>query len=489
MTHHTRAITPCCRRRADHRPPRCFPRASSLRGLAPIALLLAALSAPATAHADTPRSYLDIVRAYADALLDKVTDTYGPKKSGLILSAFDRATMKPLATRPAPPYGARRGDRSGPPWEPLTGANPHLDQNLLRVLYTLTEITGEKRYAAAADHEIQWFFNNTQSPVTSLFPWGEHLSWEVMTDRAISGGDERMHEFARPWLLWDRCWELAPEPTRKFALGLWEHQIADHETGGFDRHAPYDEHGPVDGKDFARHAAFYVATWAHAYQHTHDDVFLTAIDVLVRRFEKKRNTPAGPVATMGPLDCQIASDLVPDPLASRLRDFARREDDLIIADFKRYLDGVGGPAGLKPTWQAGYSSGVLASSAMFFLERYEQVARPEYRDLLIAYADAYLGAVPPEDVDCWPMSWGHLISLELAAHRFTQDDKYLKEAQRFAAIAVRRFWEDSPLPRASFKTGHYESLTGGDSLALALLELHAVTHGLKTPIPRNTIDR
>jgi hypothetical protein len=51
------------------------------------------------------------------------------------------------------------------------------------------------------------------------------------------------------------------------------------------------------------------------------------------------------------------------------------------------------------------------------------------------------------------------------------------------------FWQDNPLPRASLKTGHYETITGADSLALALLEVHAITHGLSIPLPSNTIDR
>jgi hypothetical protein len=56
-------------------------------------------------------------------------------------------------------------------------------------------------------------------------------------------------------------------------------------------------------------------------------------------------------------------------------------------------------------------------------------------------------------------------------------------------MAVEIFWQDSPLPRASFKTGHYETITGADSLALALLEVHAVTTNLDAVIPANTIDR
>jgi hypothetical protein len=39
------------------------------------------------------------------------------------------------------------------------------------------------------------------------------------------------------------------------------------------------------------------------------------------------------------------------------------------------------------------------------------------------------------------------------------------------------------------QTGHYETITGADSLALALLEVHAVSAGLTNKIPSNTIDR
>ena len=66
---------------------------------------------------------------------------------------------------------------------------------------------------------------------------------------------------------------------------------------------------------------------------------------------------------------------------------------------------------------------------------------------------------------------------------------YLKEANRLAQMAVDLFWQNSPLPRASLKTGHYETITGADSLALALLEVHALNTGLNTKLPSNTIDR
>ena len=66
---------------------------------------------------------------------------------------------------------------------------------------------------------------------------------------------------------------------------------------------------------------------------------------------------------------------------------------------------------------------------------------------------------------------------------------YLEQARRFAQMAVDRFFQDRALPRASFKTDHYETITGADSLALALLEVHAAVNDLATVIPANTIDR
>jgi hypothetical protein len=434
---------------------------------------------------------LDTVRRYADTMIDRGRDTYGPQKTGLLLSALDRTTLSPLTGgRPASPAGIRRGDRSGQPWSALTGANPHLDQNLLRVLYALTPITNDPKYAKVADEELTWFLKNTLSPKTNLLPWGEHLCWDAIEDRPISGGDEMFHEFARPWALWDRCFELAPDQSKRFALGLWEHQIANHQTGGFDRHAPYFEHGPVDGKDFPRHAGFYIATWAHAFKHTKDPTFPRAIETLLARFERKRVQKDGTeIATIGPLDCETAAALVPDPLAKRLRAFAEKEDDLILADLRKQLAADPRAPGQPPLWQTGYAANTQASTAMFCLARHQQTRNQAHQELLITIADRYIDSSPEEDLDAWPLAFAHAISTQAAAHRLTQRPVYLEQAKRLAQMAVHLFWQDNPLPRASLKTGHYESITGADSLALALLEVHALTHPLPIDLPSNTIDR
>ena len=298
-----------------------------------------------------------------------------------------------------------------------------------------------------------------------------------------------MHEYARPWVLWERCFAIVPEASVKFALGVWEHQIANHQTGGFDRHAPYFEHGPVDGKDFPRHAGFYIGTWCYAWKHSTNEVFLRAIETLLARFERKRVQKDGSLArTIGPLECELAATMVPEPLALRLRTFAAKEDELILAQLRRVVAGDTN-ASIPPKWQAGYAAGTLANEAMFCLARYEQTTNATYRGLLISIADQYLNGQPEEDVDAWPMGFAHAISAEVAAWRFTKKSLYLERARTLAGMAVEIFWQDNPLPSASKQTGHYETITGADSLALALLEVHAAVHGLTNRIPSNTIDR
>ncbi len=496
--------TPTCTTRT----PRTAVRMTTILGVA-------ALTAAAVRAAEVPSSpYLNYVYKYANAMLEHGRDTYGPVKTELFLSALDRTTLAPLTTRPAPPAGIRRGDRVGEPWEPLIGANPHLDQNFLRLLYAIKGLSGDDKYPNAADHELKWFLENAASEKTNLLPWGEHMYWNVMTDEAGPKDGESVHEFARPWRLWDRCFEIAPEASKRFALALWEHQIADHKTGAFDRHAGYWKHDARNGMDFPRHAGFFIRTWADAYAHTQDPIFLTAIETLVGRYEKNRHPATGMFASRTgkedygithslsiAIDCAGAARRVPEPLRARLDAFAEREDE-IFCKLPHDVPGTGGfintadratakpGAEVTPVWDAHYGGATTASIGMMCVARYENGGSPAYRPLITAAADAYLDSLPAEDLDAWPGTFGQAISLELAAFRLNAKREYLDRARALGLMAIKFFLEDNPLPRASLKTGHYESITGADTLMLALLEVHLTSlHITAIDPPANTIDR
>ena len=199
--------------------------------------------------------YLTIVKAYANAMTKDGRDTYGPEHSPLFASALDRRTMR-LGDFPEIP-GVRKGDRA------LGGANPQHDADLYAILYRLTELTGEDQYEHEADKALAFFFSHCQSPVTGLMTWGEHLHWNFAKEEM--GGNDLCHEIKGEWPFWDACYRLAPQACWKFAIGQWDHQIADKKIGDFSRHAKWSSHGTNTGTDFPRYAGQMIANWTDAY--------------------------------------------------------------------------------------------------------------------------------------------------------------------------------------------------------------------------------
>lgn len=462
--------------------------------------------------APVPKStFVTVVYRYADAMLEQGRDTYGPQKTGLLLSALDRTALAPLTNRPTAPAGVREGGRAGAKERALTGANPQHDENLLRLLYMLSELSGKPKYREAADAELKWFLENAASPATHLLPWGVHMSWDVVKDEPIFGDDSPAgsHEFFRPWLLWDRCFELAPDASKQFALGLWEHQIANHATGAFDRRAGFAKHSVEPGDDIPRHAGFYLRTWSVAYAQTKDEQFLKAIEVLLERFENKRQPKTGLIemhnlsiaSTLSfAIDCDGAAHRVPGPLASRLRAFATREDEIFCAlpqdlkttgGFSEFATAAGAPKGHPtPLWSAGEGVSTTAQIGMMCVSRYENTGKTGYREIIHTVADAYRKSMPGDGEEVWPVTIGHAISLQLAAWRSTAKQVYLDRARALGDFALEKFFDQGPLPRASLSCDHYETITGADTLALALVELHLeILHITAVRYPPNTIDR
>ena len=77
-------------------------------GLLALGAALAAVLGPGAARPapGPPASpFIGVVYGYADAMLAHGRDRYGPKETGLFLSALDRGTLAPLAARPASPAG------------------------------------------------------------------------------------------------------------------------------------------------------------------------------------------------------------------------------------------------------------------------------------------------------------------------------------------------------------------------------------------------
>jgi len=478
-----------------------------------ISVTLCGLAMPLRAADERPQSvlrahapdYLRTVREYADAMIDHGRDTYGSVKSPAFAATLDRKTMKLPEGKAAERiehilrsnWGIRAGDRT------VAGANPMHDQNLYQVLYALTKATGDERYAKQADEALRWFFENCRSSTTGLLAWGEHMGW----DFRLEGPIRDTHEFARPWVLWDRCFPLAPEACKRYARGLWEHQIGNQKTGNFSRHASFRRHGPGTNSQYPRHGGFYILTWSHAYKNTQDPVFAKAIETVLNHFETRRNPNTGAIPSESAsrsreknvwpesnlslaIDLWTGSTMVPGELSKKMRACARKTDEVYLKlahdlgpGGRGFVSGANadtlepyatGPWTGTRTWETAYGKYTDAQDAMMCLCRWRQVEDDGYKRLFTAAADRYVTNDPDFDAVVWPGAMGDAVMLLTEVYRETGEKRYLDRAERLAARSVATFFPDgSPLPKASSLHDHYEAITRGDTLVMALLNLWA----------------
>lgn len=474
-----------------------------------LTLLLSAAGLRA-AEADAVRrpAYLDLVKAYADAMIRDGRDTYGSERSPLFASALDRETLR-LGTFGGIP-GIRDSDRS------LGGANPQTDAPLYAVLYRLTALTGDRQYAEEADRALGFFFARCQSPQTGLMAWGEHLYWDFNKE-AVNEPDGK-HEVCGEWPFWDACNRLAPDACWRFALGLWDHQVADKKTGDFSRHAKWSGHGPGRGADFPRYAGQMIACWADAYGRPGNagradrTNLATAVSVVVARMESNMTkAPTGYLlAGTDPVHRQISwpgSNLelarclwksapsMGGALAPRMRGLALRQDEQFLGLPHTLLSGGGFVACVdssngvprvrsmnRPyteTWSSGYGHGIHAEMANLCYARLRQLEgeRPDlaakYRALVLATADIYATARPDAKELLMPGALASAIELMLGAHALTGERKYADGADALGRLGVSLFLGDGrPLPKATNRHSHYEAITGGPDFMKALLDLH-----------------
>lgn len=451
-----------------------------------------------------PSYYLEIIQRYADYMTTHGRDIYGSIHSPLFASALKRQSSPYRLLEPPFPEIEDVGITN----RVLTGANPMHDENFYRLLYALSEVTGDQAYSQDADEALKWFFTHTQSRETGLFAWGEHLGWDFVNEAPFSriqGGESTIfiHEFWRPWALWDRCYTLAPDACEQFARGLWNHQIHDQETGNFDRHAYYDKHYTIANNEYPRHAGFYIETWGEAYVYTKDPFFLRTIETLVDYLEERRHPETGalPAASVHPeitwpfnelsyaISVWNTASQVPEPLGTKLRQ-AAKTTDMVFQKIGHQLEVQGEgfvtkaetsslhPLNFSKLWA---TQGSDARRAMKIWARFQQTSSERYSQLVVVTANRYMTVDPPADETLYPGTFGAVISLLLRANRLTADDRFLRRADNVAKHAVRLFWGNHALPRASSRNVHYETVTRADTLALALLELWSALDGEKCP--------
>jgi hypothetical protein len=449
--------------------------------------------------------YFVMVKKYVEYMVVNGRDRYGELHSPLFATTLDRQTGNAYKSNPPKaPKGIRDRDRT------YRGANPSNQSGLYSLLYRMSQITNDSRYAEEADKGVEWFFKNCQIPATNLMAWGEHMGWDFFKERPIYWKLQFWLHELKGYGHWDRAWELAPKEVEKFAIALWDHQIYAKEgekAGEFSRHTNSLMHFPFWGKGFPGHGGKYIEVWARAWKETGNDEFLRAIHTLLNYFDKNTSSQSGAInyATKFPEQYALGHSmglagalyksmgLLPDSLASRMKVMADKTDSLYLSfDHDPTENGRGflksahvhtlvpgeyrsehlGGRFRTRMWSSGYGGGNNIGQANSCYRRYRETGIETYKELFMATAEAYFTAAIPEQKILYPGNYSGAIGMMRSAYKITGERRFLDRALEYAELSIDAIMDEtSPLPKASNQSEHYEAITGANGFMSNLLGL------------------
>ena len=455
--------------------------------------------------------YLQAVQAYADTMLEKGRDRWGEVQTPLFAVTLNRSNYEL--------FGADKGEVHQVLGIPVlygakmwgASANPPVNVGLYRVLYGLTDVTGEAKYAQAADEAMRYFWTHCQDPYSGLMYWGEEMAWHLTKDMSCTYIDGwRLHE-PFPYPFFEHCYSLGqPVQTAlfRYANGLWAYTFIDHEKALWNRHYHIDEwpKGARGGTEYPRLVGQFCYNWALAYAHStvpldakdspgeahFQTAMLEAITSVVENSLRR-------CADNGALPAKSGSDQlwtvqnmfmmrklhqtaerVPEPLAEKTRELIARQRAVMLDKLAHPMTPEQGyvsfanvhtlepgrPGAKKPTdystlWTMGWAG--TAGIALELLGYDEAVdGDPEIRALALQGARLYL----KEESPAYPENMrvdnlAYTLELMVRAYEVSGDKVFLDKARALAADAMELFFGGtSPLPRASSGKGGLRKLPG-----------------------------
>lgn len=458
--------------------------------------------------------YPAILQAYADFMIEYGRDRYAKEHSPLFACMMDRKTGSIVTTgslkylhvvgryrgmptphlkrKPFAPWlerdrECRTGDRNVRPGC-KTGADPLDHLAFFKLLYQLSKATGDEKYRREADAALNWWLDHTQSRNTGLYPWGSHIFWDFNSERAQLFYGQM--EFNRPW----PYWHLNPDALQRFARGLWDHAIADKETGNFSRHVKYDRHGPGKDMEFPWPGASFLYTWTQAYLDNPDPEYKRAIRTILERWQSLRDPETGRLAPCTKYQDWVwlggylyAANLLDDAavmmapkdaeLAEMMRDYGRKNDKdfLSRADERLDIKHVGPvmsykretgdypkdrPDVIGAPWMdrkhfARHALPMYGRSQRTDNEQF----RARYRQAVLDTAELYMSLNPEIGWPVWGCTMSDVLNVLFAAQDITGNPAYLHRAEQFARLSVELFLDDtSPLPKVTSMNHWYECL-------------------------------
>jgi len=478
--------------------------------------------------------YMSHVRQCVDILMDRGTDKYGDVQTPLLVSILDVGN----GTCPAKPkkldesYRVTRRGRRSP-----GGSNLLTDQPTLRAMYALSDITGNRDYAAFADGYSSYVMKNLVDE-QGFFWWGWHRHYDVFKDsreghnpnRAEWGTMVIPHEIhAITCIAWDRLWAVDKAAVTREIEAIWRWHVINKETGEINRHGDGNR-----GCDFTMSGGAFIEAFAFMYSATKQRQWLDRAKLVAdyywnHRDPKTNLLPERPNAGRGRFDggsfvtsitglhchsllkaCEMTGEKTfRDYAVAYLKAYAKLGFDEKSGKFwgvlkmdGKYLPGPrikGGYAQYEPRghldlWEpyvAGYQYPIYTAQAYAYA--YQLTGDPDMLAAGKRFA-AWIRKVPPGTVETegtwysaysdgpgragtYAGKYGRTVSFLLHLYVLTGDYQYLKDARAMADSAIKKL-RHKGLFRGHPAKQYYEAVDGVGYLLYALLELDQV---LKDP--------
>ncbi len=176
--------------------------------------------------------FLKAATHFADTAIQYGRDRYSGKNMPLFADCLDTEHLK--APRSKTSY------KSGTEPKPTVWCFFQNQQNLMRLLASLSQFIGNEKYVRAAGEAAAYMFNNYWYPQSGVLHWGGHGYVDLVTGNRY-GMKGVVHEIEDVYPYWELLRAVDPDKSEMLMKGIWEVNMKDWDALHYNRHGDFNK--------------------------------------------------------------------------------------------------------------------------------------------------------------------------------------------------------------------------------------------------------
>ncbi len=177
--------------------------------------------------------FLKAASLFADTAIEFGRDRYSGKDMPLFADCLHIDQL--MAPR------SMTSHKSGTEPKPTVWSFFQNQQNLLRLLTSLSQFTGDSKYVYAAGEAVDYMFNNYWYPESGVLHWGGHGYIDLATGNRY-GMKGVVHEIEDVYPYWELLRAVNPDRCEMLMKGIWEVNVKDWDALHYNRHGDFRKH-------------------------------------------------------------------------------------------------------------------------------------------------------------------------------------------------------------------------------------------------------